>query len=70
MKALTSQVFINRLLIAELGGFWIEVHFDPGMMGSSLPLLLHHGLSFARVADRSRFLSLLHYDGNKKTTEI
>jgi len=70
MKDIVGQVSIHRLLITELGDFLIEVYSDPGMMGSSFPLLLHRGLSFAHAADRSKLLSLLHYDKNKKITEI
>jgi len=57
-KFIASQVFIHRLQITELGGFWNKVYYDPGMMGSSLPLLLYRGLSFALTADRNRCLSL------------
>ena len=49
MKAIAGQLFIHRLLVAKLRGFWIEVHPDPGTTGSSLPLLLHGGLSFVRT---------------------
>jgi len=57
-KTIIRQIFIHCLLIMEPGGFWIEVHPDPGTMGSSLPLFLCRGLSFARTADHTGFLSL------------
>ena len=67
-KAIFRQIFIHLLLIKELGDFWIKVHPDPDMMGSSLSLL-RRGLSFARTADHIRFPSL-HHNRNEKTTKI
>jgi len=37
-RSIASHVSIHRLLNIELGGFWIEVHSDPGIIGSSFPL--------------------------------
>jgi len=51
-KAVTRQIFIN-LLIAELGGLWIEVHPDPVTMGGSLPFLFRSGFPFAHTIDRT-----------------
>jgi len=50
-KFITGQVLIYHFLITEFGVLWIKVHSDPGMMGSSPPLLLHRELSNAHVAD-------------------
>ena len=62
----SSQIFIHLLLIAELGGLWIEVHPDPGMMGGSLPFLFYNGLPFACTTDHTRFLSLLYHNRNEE----
>ena len=69
-KSHSQPNIYRRLLITELEGFWIKVHSDPGIMGSSLPLLRHHDLSFACAVDYIRFLSLPYCNRNKKTTEF
>ena len=46
MKSIASQVFIHCLLVTKLRSFWIEIHLDPGTIGSPLSLLLHDGLFF------------------------
>ena len=65
-KTIVCQIFIHLLLTTEHGGFQIEVHPDPGTMESSFPLSLHLGLSFARTANRTRLLTLLHRNKNEK----
>ena len=43
-KAILYQILIHLLLSTEPGGILIEVHPDPGMMKSSLLLLLRRDL--------------------------